>query len=172
MVSYPSQNFKCRIVHYTTGWTWLFNIRRLHGGPKQRGHRLMATILSNLNRFKKKFTARFLQESRANKYLRKIKLNLRAKVGICISTYSNADESVAHFFGPPCMSILVSNFNFSESEGFHKRPESRFATSHSTQNARNKSAAWECVNYRPISLDYTSDYIKGYYALEALAMMR
>ena len=29
--------------------------------------------------------------SRANKYLRKIKVNLRSKVGLCISTYSNAD---------------------------------------------------------------------------------
>jgi len=29
--------------------------------------------------------------SRANKYLRKIKVNLQTKVEICISTYSNAD---------------------------------------------------------------------------------
>jgi len=29
--------------------------------------------------------------SRADKYLRKIKINLRTKVEICISTYSNAD---------------------------------------------------------------------------------
>jgi len=29
--------------------------------------------------------------SRANNYLIKIKVNLRTKVGICISTYSNAD---------------------------------------------------------------------------------
>jgi len=29
--------------------------------------------------------------SHANKYLRKIKVTLRTKVGICISTYSNAD---------------------------------------------------------------------------------
>jgi len=31
------------------------------------------------------------ERSRANKYIRKIKVNLRTKVGICISTYSNAD---------------------------------------------------------------------------------
>jgi len=31
------------------------------------------------------------ERSRAHKYLRKIKVNLRTKVGICISTYSNAD---------------------------------------------------------------------------------
>jgi len=29
--------------------------------------------------------------SHANKYLKKIKINLRTKVEICISTYSNAD---------------------------------------------------------------------------------
>ena len=29
--------------------------------------------------------------SHANKYLRKIQVNLGTKVGICISTYSNAD---------------------------------------------------------------------------------
>jgi len=38
--------------------------------------------------------------SRANKYLGKIKVNLRTKVGICISTYSNADV-VCYSTAPP-----------------------------------------------------------------------
>ena len=35
---------------------------RYTGWAKKRGHRLMTIILSNLNRFKKKFTGRFLSK--------------------------------------------------------------------------------------------------------------
>ena len=34
----------------------------IQGGPKKRGHRRMTIILSNLNRFTKNFTGRFLGE--------------------------------------------------------------------------------------------------------------
>ena len=44
----------------------------LSGGPNQRGHRLMTTILSNLNRFKNDFTGRFLGKL-AVKWLLKIR---------------------------------------------------------------------------------------------------
>ena len=39
---------------------------RIQGGPKKWGHKLMAIILSNLNRFKKRFTLRFLGKFSVN----------------------------------------------------------------------------------------------------------
>ena len=38
----------------------LLALIHVHGGPKKWGHRLMTITLSNLNRFFKKITARFL----------------------------------------------------------------------------------------------------------------
>jgi len=61
--------------------TWLCNIAMSHGHMTMH-HVVYYNITYNQN---------VTDSSHVNKYLRKIKINLRTKVGISISTYSNAD---------------------------------------------------------------------------------
>ena len=64
----------------------------MQGGPTKPGHRLVITVLSKLNRFTNFFTGRFLSKFA-------VKCTLK-----CHRTLQNyGHESVALFFGPPCM---------------------------------------------------------------------
>ena len=65
---------------------------QLQGGPKQRGHRLMTIILSNLNRFKT-FTGRFLGNF-AVKWILKIPPHLAYVAALPCETLMSAKQAI------------------------------------------------------------------------------
>jgi len=67
--------------------------RDIQGGPKKRGHRHMTIILSNLNRFLKKFTGRFLGKF-AVKYVLKIPPNLAYVATLPCETLMSAKQAI------------------------------------------------------------------------------
>jgi len=65
----------------------------IQGGPKKRGHRLMTTILSNLNRFTFFFTGRFL-DNFAVKCILKIPSHLAYVATLPCETLISAKQAV------------------------------------------------------------------------------
>jgi len=65
----------------------------IQGGPKKRGHRLVTIILSNLDRFKKKFTGRFLRKC-AVKWILKIPPYLAYVATLPCKTLMSAKQAI------------------------------------------------------------------------------
>ena len=72
---------------------WVTRTRRdIQGGPKKRGHRVMTTILSNLNRFNF-FTGRFLGKF-AVKWILKILPHLACVATLPCETIMSAKQAI------------------------------------------------------------------------------
>jgi len=77
-----------------TSTTTIFGVRKIiQGGPKQRGHRLIAIILSNLNRLKNFFTGRFRSKF-AVKWISLIPLHLAYVATLPCETLTSANQAI------------------------------------------------------------------------------